>query len=170
MGRKSKLTSELTSKICDLIGRGGMTVEKACVAAGIGETTYYAWFNRGEADKSGPYREFWEAVKKAAVEFERTHLDIIRRAAQESTTERRTTVRTTSRGETVQEVIEISKPPTWTASAWLLERTRPDQYSRKYRTVEVELPLPDPRNVTGTAIDADDDENRERFDRALGIA
>ena len=36
--------------------------------------------------------------------------------------------------------------------------------------VPKEPPLPDPRNVTGTAIDADDDENRERFDRALGIA
>ena len=37
--------------------------------------------------------------------------------------------------------------------------------------VPKEPPLPDPRNVTGTAIDAgaEEDENMRRFDRALGI-
>ena len=36
--------------------------------------------------------------------------------------------------------------------------------------VPLEQAPPDPRNVTGTATDVTDDENRRRFDRALGIA
>ena len=139
MGRKCKLTPELSERICDLIGHGGLTVEKACLASGITERTFYYWIERGEAAQSGMYFQFLQAVKEAGAEFEKTHLDVIRRAAQEPSVEKRTTVRTTSRGETVKEVIEVEKPPTWTASAWLLERTRPEQYSRKFKTVDGEI-------------------------------
>ena len=33
---------------------------------------------------------------------------------------------------TFQEVVEITRPPTWTTSAWLLERKYPEQYSLKH--------------------------------------
>ncbi len=68
-GRRSKLTPELQDKIVKVIRAGNY----ACVAAeyaGIGETTFYRWLEQGEAEDSGPYREFREAVKSAEREAE----------------------------------------------------------------------------------------------------
>ena len=66
--------------------------------------------------------------------------------ADESFVETRKTVRTIGEGDdqrTVREVIEITRPSTWTAAAWLLERKYPEQYSRKHLNAKVtntELP------------------------------
>ena len=68
-GRRSKLTPELQDKIVKVIRAGNY----ACVAAEfacIGETTFYRWLEQGEAEESGPYREFREAVKSAEREAE----------------------------------------------------------------------------------------------------
>lgn len=69
IGRPSKLTPAVKQRLLDAI-RAGNYYEAACVYAGIGETTFYRWMERGEKASSGEYREFWESVKRAEAEAE----------------------------------------------------------------------------------------------------
>jgi transposase len=62
VGRKSKLIPEVQERVCKGI-EAGMTQESAAINAGIGESTYYRWLERGEKAKSGKYKEFWEEVQ-----------------------------------------------------------------------------------------------------------
>ena len=50
--------------------RAGNYAYIAAEYAGIGQTTFYRWLEQGEAQKTGPYREFREAVKAAEREAE----------------------------------------------------------------------------------------------------
>ncbi len=104
MGRDTKLTKELQSKIIEFI-RAGTYNETACLACGLGESTFYAWLDRGEKETRGIYRDFLEAVKKAKGEAEARNLMIIQKA-----------------GDT-----------NWQAAAWYLERVYPDKYGRRDR-------------------------------------
>ena len=65
MARKTKLTDELSKKICAFIASGA-TNEDACKLTGIGESSFYDWIKR--------FPEFSEAVKKASVDFKRAHI------------------------------------------------------------------------------------------------
>lgn len=69
MGRKCTLTPDVQQRVVDClaIGAGRAT---AAAAAGIGESTFYRWMERGEASSSGPFREFWEAVTGAEYQAE----------------------------------------------------------------------------------------------------
>ena len=69
VGRPTKLTPEVQEKICNAI-RAGNYYEAACAYAGIGYSTFRAWMIKGEKAKSGKYREFMEAIKKAEYEAE----------------------------------------------------------------------------------------------------
>lgn len=109
-GRKSKLTPELQERICNYI-ENGYTVEQACALSGIGETTYYRWLQTGRKAKTGKYREFWEAVKKAEKIAESKYLAIITRAAV---------------GDPEKKV-----KGDWKAAAWYLERRNPQQFARR---------------------------------------
>lgn len=68
-GRPSKFTPAVRSRLVDAI-RIGNHYEPACRAAGISFQTFRTWLMRGERDKSGPYFEFFEAVKAAEAEAE----------------------------------------------------------------------------------------------------
>lgn len=78
MGRPHELTPETAKRIVDAIRLGNYAVV-ACQLAGITETTYYRWLERGE-DKEQPdgswtlgeepFREFRESVKRAEAEAE----------------------------------------------------------------------------------------------------
>ena len=92
MARKTKLTPELQSQICAYISSGSSN-EDTCKLAGIGETTFYDWIGR--------FPEFSEAIKRASVQFRRTHL------------------------------LKIAADDAWQASAWILERRFPDEYGRR---------------------------------------
>jgi len=80
MGRPTKLTPEIQSKIVDAVKIGNYP-EVAAQAAGVGERTYYRWMEKGEEASSGIYRQFWQAIKEAsavgevlAVESVRKHM------------------------------------------------------------------------------------------------
>jgi transposase len=68
-GRPSKLTPEVQAKVCAAI-RKGVHLETAAAAAGIGRATIYRWIEQGEAEESGPYREFRDSVRKAEADLE----------------------------------------------------------------------------------------------------
>ena len=104
MGRKSKLTPEVQERICQYV-RQGLTYEIAARAAGVSETTFYRWKQRGERSKRGKYREFWEALKRAESEAEQV---LVRR-------------------------ILAASNDTWQAAAWMLERRYPERWGRKDR-------------------------------------
>ena len=63
-GQPTKLTPAVSRKILQVIEDGNYA-RVAAAYAGIGETTFYRWLERGESEKSGIYREFREAVKRA---------------------------------------------------------------------------------------------------------
>jgi len=106
MGRKTKLTPELTRNICDRV-RMGLPYRSVAELNGISEPTFYDWINRGEEAQSGLFFEFAKEVKKAKREGEAVLLARIQTAAREE----------------------------WTAAAWILERRHPEDYVRRTESV-----------------------------------
>lgn len=104
MGRRSKLTEEVQEKVCEYV-RQGLTYEVAARAAGISESTFYRWRERGEKARKGKFRKFWEALKRAEAEGEQA---LVRR-------------------------ILSASNDTWQAAAWILERRYPDRWGRRDR-------------------------------------
>jgi len=68
-GRPERLTDELQEDIVQLL-RAGNYIETAASAAGVSKRSLYAWMRKGSRQKSGKYREFLHAVKKAMGEGE----------------------------------------------------------------------------------------------------
>jgi len=108
MGRTSKLTKGVHKVIVEALASGCYR-ETAAEHAGISTSTFYRWMEQGEADLehdvASPYRDFWEAIKKAEADAEVKAIKLIRAAAEE--------------------------PRTWQAAAWLLERKKPAQWGRR---------------------------------------
>jgi transposase-like protein len=102
MPRPLKLTPVLKNRLLKAI-RTGATHKLACQYAGIGEETLYRWLRLGGQGRH-PYREFWEALKKAEGTAAVGWLEHIEQAAGEGS---------------------------WQAAAWKLERRYPDEYGRQ---------------------------------------
>lgn len=124
MGRPTKLTPELTVKICDML-RAGNYLETAAAYAGVDKATLHRWLKRGRAEMDRvegsigkakirkaeqPFVDFCNSVEKALSEGEVRDLIIISNAAKTD----------------------------WKAAAWKLERKFPDKWGRKER-VEANL-------------------------------
>lgn len=69
MARPTKLDPARRERIVEAI-RTGCYAETACRAAGISESTYYRWLQRGEAEHAGIYAEFVRVVREAEAEAE----------------------------------------------------------------------------------------------------
>lgn len=103
-GRPTKLTPELQKEIVKWI-RAGCYVETVCSASGIARNTYKAWLRKGAKAKSGKFRDFLTAVKKAVAESENLAVGTIRTASKDR----------------------------WQAAAWILERKHPERWARADR-------------------------------------
>ena len=124
-------------------GSSGCTYADACLKAGISKSTFQLWKKKGQEQKKGQFSDFSDELEEAEADFRAHHLKKI----QESSVETRKTVRTIGDGDdqkTFQEVVEITRPPTWTASAWLLERKYSEQYSRKHLEVNARVTNTEP--------------------------
>ena len=106
MGRLSKLTPQVQRKIVEAIKKGAY-VEVAAQYAGIDQSTFHRWVNRGlsTSKADAPYRKFREAVEKA---------------------ETQTEIMATAR------VLEAGKE-NWGAAMTWLERKYPQRWGRKDR-------------------------------------
>lgn len=118
-GRPTDLTSQVQAKIVQAIV-GGNDNKVAAAYAGIGESTFYAWLERGRKErarlaaspnarpraKETPFVEFLASIEKAQADAEARNVALIAKAAAEGT---------------------------WTAAAWWLERKHPDRWGRKER-------------------------------------
>ena len=91
-----KYSPELVSEICGYIAEGSTNADAAQMA-GISEKTLYEWCKKSE---------FSKAIKKALLDFKRTH------------------------------VSAIAGSRHWQARAWLLERKFPDEFSPPKSRVE----------------------------------
>jgi transposase len=119
--RGAKPPSINDRKVQDLIKalQYGNYMDTACKLAGVGVTTAYRWINEGAEEtnriaagltpdpKRAPYVEIMEGIEKARAESEARNVSVIQKAAQDGT---------------------------WQASAWWLERTRPQKWGRFMRT------------------------------------
>ena len=63
-GRKSTLTADRMEKLLGCVRRR-LSNKHACMVAGISETTFYRWIEKGKHAKRGPYREFWDSLQAA---------------------------------------------------------------------------------------------------------
>jgi transposase len=106
IGRPTKLTPELTEKICSGL-RSGLYLKDAADLAGIHPSQVNRWIARGSEEGSeGPHAAFRAAIKKAEAETQVATLEIIRQAAEGGN---------------------------WTAAAWYLERRHPEKWGRHGR-------------------------------------
>jgi len=80
MARPSKFTPEVTAAILTAIGIGG-TLKDAAEAAGIDYNTLNEWLKRGAVEKSGKFREFYEASRKQEADATMKYLAVIAEAA-----------------------------------------------------------------------------------------
>ncbi len=99
VARRSRLTPELADRIANLISTGNYDTV-VCGLVGIHPSTYYGWLARGRRDGTGPYREFFDKVRKAETARE------------------------------AKWVRDIDSDPSWKAKAWLLERRYPERWGR----------------------------------------
>lgn len=106
-GQPTKLTPELQKKICDLIAKGN-SFKNSCLMCDISQAAFCNWQKLGREGKAELYVEFFERIKKAKAKFIEHHLENI-----------------TTAGD--------SDAKQWPASAWLLERSFPDLFGRKYQ-------------------------------------
>jgi transposase len=92
------------AKIVEALAAGNY-FNVACEVAGIGERTGYRWLEQGEQERSGPYQQFWQAVKKAEADAEASALQVVRDAM----------------------------PQQWQAAMTFLERKFPARWARRER-------------------------------------
>jgi transposase len=118
MARPSKLTNDVRERICRAI-RAGNYPAVAARAAGIAESTFYRWMERGRTETKGSYRAFYEAVNDAEAESEVHAVAILR-----------------------QQI----KGGDWRAAVALLERRHSQRWHRRERhehTIQDERPVVD---------------------------
>ena len=111
MARKTKLNDDLV-KIFTTAIEVGMTNVLACKYAGITESTFYSWLDRGRKEKEGVYVEFLQSIKKAESKHALINLAIVQKAA---------------------------KTGSWHAACWLLERRHPSFQKQPDQVVEIQL-------------------------------
>jgi hypothetical protein len=78
-GRPTKLTKDLTNKICRAI-RAGNYPAVAARSCGVAESTFYRWMEEGRSAKKGLHRDFYEEVKGAEAEAEVRAVAVIAKA------------------------------------------------------------------------------------------
>ena len=103
MGRPTKFTPEVTSKILAAI-RAGNYIETAAAWAGVNKDTLYDWLKQGSAQDTGKFKEFSDAVGEALAHAEITDVNHVGKAAQNGD---------------------------WRAAAWRLERRNPKKWGKQ---------------------------------------
>lgn len=132
-GRPPALDETVKELFCQALAAGNY-LHTAADYVGLHRSTLSLWMKRGRKEKKGVYREFFDAVTKAMATAEAGHVANIMQAARGR------------RGEPAQKAVleegtgrelRPARPavpelrPDWTASAWWLERTRPEKFARR---------------------------------------
>jgi len=71
MGRKLKLTPEITDNLCHEIAENGLTLSAASGKLKLSPSTTSRWYDKGKgSESSSPYRKFREAIDVAKAQWE----------------------------------------------------------------------------------------------------
>ena len=145
-GRPTKFTPETQQTIVQAI-RANAYIETAAALAGIDKDTFYAWLKQGGREKSGQYREFSDAVKKALAVGQMRDLAVIDKAANGYDVEKTKTLvkdwlnpAGKKIGNVVETTTEKQREFAWQAAAWRLERRFPRLWGRMERPEMPEMP------------------------------
>lgn len=149
-GRKTICTPEIIKSVGDLISAGNSNVD-ASILSGIGESTFYRWLQRGQAEidrisvnprlkvrkREQPFVDFWEYVKKAIPKRKAIWIGRIQKASigGEEILETKEKYETID-GEQVltERTITVKhRHAEWQATAWLLERVHYDEFGKRSR-------------------------------------
>lgn len=122
--RTTKLTPQLIADAEKYLKAGNYAITVISLLS-ISEKSWYRWLERGEREKTGVYRDFYEAVKRG-----------------ESVAE----------GGAVSEILRAGKEGNWQAFAWFLERKFPKRWGRKTVVVMDDETVNDPINELLKAI------------------
>lgn len=156
-GAPSMLTEETKKTLVDASARG-VPIRIAAQLAGIGETTFTRWCQRGRdvqerveyAEAEGreveideldlPYYEFWLDIEDARARAVAHSVLTLQKAATGGFVTKEVTrrFRDSVTGQIVEETTTDTAPPDWRASAWMLERGPARQMFQKDPT-HVEL-------------------------------
>ena len=124
LGRKPSIDDELIiNSFLDAI-RLGFSDKKACDYAMISTSSLYNWIRKAESDEedgieNSKYVKFLHMFKKARADFVYKHIKRITDASEQS----------------------------WQASAWLLERRCPDDFTQNKQIAQNEEPIVVENNV-----------------------
>jgi hypothetical protein len=134
MGRPTKLTAGVQQQICQAVALG-VSPTSAGAYLGIGKAVILEWLARGHGQdphrrQTPLYAAFAEAVEKARASDELRRMGRLEQAARGGQVLSEKIVHYAD-GRTVTE--RQYTRPEWTADAWVLERTRPEQYGRRDR-------------------------------------
>lgn len=102
--RKTKLNQKTKEKIVEAI-RDGNTNLIAAKLAGISESTFYNWINKGRESEKGVYRQLVDEIEQAEAEAIAQAVGEVKKAMKED----------------------------WKAAGWYLERRDPANWGRKDR-------------------------------------
>lgn len=122
--RATKLTPQVIADAEKYLKAGNYAITVISLLS-ISEKSWYRWLERGEREKTGVYRDFYEAVKRG-----------------ESVAE----------GGAVSEILRAGKEGNWQAFAWFLERKFPKRWGRKTVVVMDDETVNDPINELLKAI------------------
>lgn len=106
IGRPTKLTPDLANTICGLVAQGNY-LKAAAGAVAVDAGTVHRWVSKGAAPDADPlYRDFRDQLQKAKAMAEARMVRVITTAANQGQ---------------------------WTAAAWWLERTNPEEWGKRDR-------------------------------------
>tara|TARA_R100000781_G_C3999133_1_gene99615 strand:- start:37 stop:453 length:417 start_codon:yes stop_codon:yes gene_type:complete len=81
MGRPTKLNAETQKRFIDGL-RLGLTYKLAASYAGLDISTFHLWMQKGKAEESGIYSDFFDAIKAAEGMCAAQHMGRITKAAE----------------------------------------------------------------------------------------
>lgn len=145
-GRPLALTDTVRTRILELIA-SGVPITQATRASGIGISTYFRWREVADEAQSLHERgaaltanqqillEFRDAADRARAEAVSRSVLLIQKAAQGGYLLKKTTrkYRDSATGQLVTEEEETYAPVDWRASAYLLDRTAPEDFRPAHR-------------------------------------
>lgn len=136
VGQVPKLTDAVQAAILEKIA-AGLYFKDACLLAGVSASAGQDWLARGQGTDKLPltprYVSFFHGVEKARARAVASRIARIGQAGiGGQVIGRRTTQKHGKDGAVIQTYIEETfQPPQWTADAWYLERTRPEEFGRR---------------------------------------